>query len=501
MKKKIDFINKFNGKDKGKLESFFSKLDKLVTINKKDKQKIIEDFENFFNFFYPKRTISSMIKLLDISNFPLAYSKKNEWYPLDNSSKIYPLSMQEDWMSIYRLSYYLKEDVIPEVLQMALLFTMIRFPIFRTSVHKGFFWNYLNGVNKHFKIEKEENTPCSKINISKFGTQAFRVCFYKKRISCEFFHLLADAYGGMIFLTTLVNEYLRLLGKNVSYNSYALNPLTIAVEEEWEDAFLKNMKDEGEGSLIESKALSLDGKLSLIRPCQVLHFDLYLERLHQLAKENDVTINELLLTFLFMVLSLSTSKDGFIKIQVPINIRKFYPSKTIRNFSLYNTISIQKKDIKNFYDVLIEVKKQSREKINKEKVDGLIYHSYHLVKSLSFIPLFIKKPIANFIYRHFGDKSSTTVLSNLGKINIPSELSKEVTEADFVLGTNLTNKILFSVVTINDVVNLTLSKFTTNKSCENNLYNLLKEYNLIMRVHGSDEYEYGKRLSQDSKKS
>lgn len=492
MEKNKKYINKFNGKDKEILKSFFSKLDNVVTINKKDKERIFEDFERYFDYYYPKKKLSTLISLLDISKFPLAYSKKNEWYPLENSSKIYPFSMQEDWMSIYRLSYYLKEKVIPEVLQVALLFTMVRFPIFRTSVHKGFFWNYLDGINKHFKIEKEENTPCSKINISKFGTQSFRVCYYENRISCEYFHLLADAHGGMVFLTTLVNEYFRLLGEKVSYNEYALNILDKPNEEEWEDAFLKNVQKEGNGSLIESKALALDGKLSLIRPCQVLHFDLDYPKLHQLAKNNDVTINELLLTFLFMVLSYSTSKDGFIKIQVPINLRRYYPSKTIRNFSLYTTISIKKSDIKDFNGILEEVKKQSHENINQEKVNGLMYYSCKLVKSLSLIPLFIKKPIANLIYRYFGDKSSTTVLSNLGKINIPKEMESKVLKSDFVLGTNLTNRILFSVITVNNIVNLTLSKFTSNKSCENNLYNLLKEYDLIKCVHGSDEYEYRK---------
>ena len=68
-------------------------------------------------------------------------------------------------------------------------------------------------------------------------------------------------------------------------------------------------------------------------------------------------------------------------------------------------------------------------------------------------------------------------------------MQKEISKADFVLGTNLTNKILFSVVTVNDVIELSLSKFTTNKSVENNLYNMLKEHNLILNVHGSDEYD------------
>ena len=501
MSKNNPFLNNFNGKDKERLKSFFSELDSSIKIRKKDKEKVIRDFECYINYYKKEKSINDILKLLDLTNFSKAYSKNNDWYPLDNSSKIYPVAMHEDWMSIYRLSYYLKEPVIKEVLQLALTFTVIRFPLFRTSIHKGFFWNYLDSISKPFKVKEEENLPCSKINIDKFNTQAFRVCYYDKRISCEFFHVLADADGGMVFLTTLVNEYLRLLGKKVDYNNYAINVREDVNSEEMEDAFLKNYKKEKGGSLVEEKALPIDGKSSVVKPCQVIHFDLDFEKFHNLSKKYDVTVNELLLTFLFQVISYSTSKEGKIQIQVPVNLRKYYPTKTFRNYSLYNTICIKKSDITNFDNTLKLVKEQSRKKITKEEMDKVSYNAIHLIKSIRFIPLFIKHPIANFIYSYFGDKSSTTVLSNLGKINIPKEMSKYVTKADFVLGTNRSNKILFSVVTVNDIIELSLSKFTTNKSVENNLYNLLKEHDLIINVHGSDEYDNRKRLSENKEKS
>ncbi len=487
MDKNKEFINKYNGKDKEKLKSFFNKLDNKITLNKKNKLKVINDFENYIDYYSNSLTINEIIKRLDLTNFERGYTKNNDWYPLDNSSKIYPLSMKEDWMSIYRLSYYLAENVVHEVLQLALTMVISRFPIFRTSIRKGFFWNYLDGVNKHYAIEKENKIPCSKMNISKMGTQAFRVCYYNNRVSCEFFHVLSDAHGGIVFLTTLINEYYRLLGKKVNYNSYALDIKSNIEIDEIKDAFLDSVKEKN-GSLIEEKALSIDGKLSVIKPCQILHFNLDYHKLHSFAKKKDVTINELLLAFLFLVISYSTSKNGSIKIQVPINLRKYHHSNTLRNYSLYTTISLEKKEIDNFENVLLKVKKQSREKITNEMIDGLAGHACQLVKSLSFIPLFIKHPIANFIYNHFGDKSSTTVLSNLGKIDIPQELAKEIIKADFVLGTNRTNRILFSVITVNNIVNLSISKFTTNKSLENNLYNLLREHDLIINVEGSDEY-------------
>ena len=116
----------------------------------------------------------------------------------------------------------------------------------------------------------------------------------------------------------------------------------------------------------------------------------------------------------------------------------------------------------------------------------------NLVRNVSFIPLLIKRPITKFIYKYFGDKGSTTVLSNLGKIDIPNSLKEKVIKGDFILGTTLSNKVLTSFITINDITTLSISKFTTNSSFENNLYSLLKEYDLIINVHGSDQYEVRK---------
>ena len=125
-------------------------------------------------------------------------------------------------------------------------------------------------------------------------------------------------------------------------------------------------------------------------------------------------------------------------------------------------------------------------------MDGVMLNAKNLVHHLSFIPLFIKKPLANFIFKYFSDKSSTIVVSNLGNIILPNSMKSSVTSGDFVLGTNLSNRVLVSIITINKVLTLSISKFTTNKSFENNLYNLLKKENLIINIKGSEEYEYRK---------
>ena len=488
MYKNSEFLRRFEKDDQVKIQKFFDLILKDIHLSKKDYRKLINDFENYLLYCGTVESISTILKRLPIDIITKGYKENNDWYPLDTSSKIYPLSMREEWMSIYRLSLYLKEDVAKDVLQLALDYTITRFPLFKTSIHKGFFWNYFDSINKRFKVE-EESIPCSMIKISQNNNQCFRVLYYKNRISCEFFHVLADAHGGMVFLTTLVNEYLRLLGKKVSYNDYALKLDSKISDMELENAFLKEVKKEPGGKLMEKKAVQLDGKRSKIRPSQVIHFDLDLKKVSHLAKENGITINELLLSFLFVILSYSTSKDGEIKIQVPVNMRKFYPTKSLRNFSLYNTLGFPKKDIKSLEEMMPKVHDMSVQKLDKDSLDRVMFYAIKLVKSVTFLPLVIKNPITKFIFRFFGDTSSTTVLSNLGRIDLPEEMLKEVVGADFILGTAISNRILFSVVTIGNNLCLTLSKFTTNTSVENNLYSLLKEYDLLVRVHGSDKYE------------
>lgn len=484
------FLSNFTEDDREELSIYFDNLNKKIKLSKKETKNFIEDFEKAILYYSKSMKVEDILELLSLDNLGDIYFKKpTNWYPLDNSAKIYPLSMKENWMSLYRLSYYLTEDVVPEILQIALLFTMKRFPTFATSIRRGFFWNYIDGIKKRFSIIEDNVIPCSYINISKVGKQSFNVLYYKNRISVEIFHTLADAYGGITFLSTLVTEYFKLLGKDVSYNDIALDVNEEVNPEEIKDEFIDKKVESRNGSLIDSKALSLDGKLSNVSPCQIIHFDLDLKKLKDLAHKNKVTINELMLSFLFMVLSYSISKEGYIKIQVPVNMRKFYKSKTVRNFSLYNNISLKKSEITSLESVIKKVKNQSQEKLSKNKINEVLVYSNKLVHSLRFVPLFIKRPIANFIYGFIGDKASTSVLSNLGVVPLPSESLKNIKAADFVLGTTISNKVLFSLITVNDIVTLTVSKFTNNTAVENGLYNIFKENDLILRIHGSENYE------------
>ena len=91
--------------------------------------------------------------------------RRLRWFPLDSAAKIYPLSMTHGRMAVFRLSAYLKEEVIPELLQMALTFTIKRFPSFATTIKKGFFWHYLDTSKRRYSLEAETSVPCRPLKL------------------------------------------------------------------------------------------------------------------------------------------------------------------------------------------------------------------------------------------------------------------------------------------------------------------------------------------------
>ncbi len=486
-----EFLDKFNIDDQKVLTTFFDELNSSISLSKRERKLFNDDFEKAILYYYNNgKKVDEILKILSLDKLGNCYKEApKNWYPLDNSAKIYPLSMKENWMSVYRLSYYLKADVVPEILAVALTFVMKRFPTFRTSIRKGFFWHYIDGIKKKFNVYEDKRLPCSYINVSTLEKSSFKVVYYKNRISLECFHILCDGYGASVFLSTLVGEYLTLLDHSITKNDFVLDIEDKPTIEEARDEFITKEKERKTKGLVENRAVEIDGKLSNVRPCQLLHFDMNVDEVKKIAKSKNVTITELMLGLIFMVSSYSTSKNGDIKVQVPVNMRKYYPSRTLRNFALYIVITIKKSDISTLDEVLLEIKKQMKEKNTKEALNETMTYANKLVSSLKLIPLFIKRPIANAIYGYMGDKASTTVLSNLGTIEIPSEMKEYVEKMDFTLGTAISNRVLFSMITCNETLTLSISKFTLNTSVENNLYNLLKQNDIEVKVHGSEVYE------------
>ena len=132
------------------------------------------------------------------------------WIKLDNAATIYPSTLSKKYASMFRMTIVLKEKIDKYYLEKALNNIMKRFPTFSYKLKVGLFWCYFKHIDGIPPIEEDYKNPMLRINFRKNKHFMFRVRYFNKRIAIEYFHALTDGRGGMTFLLTLANEYLRL---------------------------------------------------------------------------------------------------------------------------------------------------------------------------------------------------------------------------------------------------------------------------------------------------
>lgn len=472
------------------LEQFFSEFDTHFLVSKKAKKQFKCDFEaaimHLYNKGVPMEEILSRISLSNLGGF---YARPSVmWFPLDNAAKIYPISMEHGSQQVFRVSVYFKDEVVPELLQMALTFTIKRFASFATTLKKGFFWHYLDMVKRRFSIEEEHDILCQPIKVSLSGSQSFRLMYYQNRVSAEFFHVLTDGTGAMTFFKCLISEYLRLCGVNAPLGDI-WNVNDTPINEEFENAFTKVEKAKNSSGFVDKTAVQMNGRLTRRRPCRILHFKMDANRLHEVAKAHGTTVTAYLLMQMFYACAAATDElTGDLNIQLPINMRKFHPSKTVRNFSMYCGIRIPIDKIGSKEELLNEINTQIAEKAKKEKMHEMITATVNLVSSIRFIPLVIKQPIAKIIYGLLGEKIYTTTFSNIGVVRFPEELMEHIDYMDFCLGAQVTNRLACAAVTCGNVATFSISKMTADPAFEEKLYQLLINDGIDTEVEGSECY-------------
>ncbi|MDE5937281.1 MAG: alcohol acetyltransferase, partial [Ruminococcus sp.] len=161
------------------------------------------------------------------------------WLRLDNAAKLYPAVKTKNWCNVFRLSVTISEKIDPDILQSALNVTVRRFPSISMKLCKGFFWYYLEASDAP-EVIPEKPYPCSKMTPQDLKKCAFRVLYYECRIAVEFFHSLTDGNGGLIFLKTLLAEYLSQKNNmKISFENGVLDCTEIPNQSKFEDSFLK----------------------------------------------------------------------------------------------------------------------------------------------------------------------------------------------------------------------------------------------------------------------
>ena len=366
------------------------------------------------------------------------------WSKLDNAAKIYPASRTKHWSNVFRLSATLTETVDTAALQTALDLTVERFPTIAARLRRGLFWYYLQQLRQAPKIKDEYSYPLAYMHPKESRRCALRVIAYENRIAVEMFHCLTDGNGALIFLKTLVAQYLRQKYKlSIPCTDGVLDCAEPPDPAELEDSFLKYAGPVS-ASRRQTDAWHFqglkepDGRLNLI--CFRLDSAQVLEKAHSY----DISLTGFLCAVLMQAIILlqeekvpRVRRRKAVKVLIPVNLRKLFPSKTLRNFVLYTTPELDPRlGHYAFREICQIVKLKMQTDITPKNMGRMIATNVSSEKNLAvrLIPLPLKNLVMKAVFLAVGERKSFMSLSNLGAVQVPAAMQPYITRMDFILG-------------------------------------------------------------------
>ncbi len=422
------------------------------------------------------------------------------WYKLDNAGKIYPALLSQRTSSLFRLSFTLKEPISLPLISRALKDTIGRFPYYRVSLKPGFFWYFLEGNPRYPRIEGDSLYPCQKMPLKKRGRFLFRVRIYKNRIALEFSHILSDGNGALIFLKTLTARYLTLKGHEIEPDreegildlKEAPDPL------EYEDAFHKHFDKTIPEASRGARAWHLKGSMLPRGQYNVITGILSAAEVKTEAKKHDVSITEFLIAQLIASfqehmenLEIPRKKMMPIRMNVPVNLRSLYPSRSMRNFFLSVEPWIDPRlGHYEFQEICAKVHHYMRYEVDRKFLNQQI--TRNMKGELNIInrlfPLHFKNLIMPSIYRILGENNYTSGFSNLGRITLPPSMAPHVQAMDFYPPPSTGNKVKCTVLSYNDQLRISFGSLIEETELERLFFTGLRKKGIHVRIESNRFY-------------
>ena len=425
----------------------------------------------------------------------LSPARSLRWMRLDNAAKIYPAAKRRNWNNFFRISATLTEPIDTAVLASALDVTARRFPSIAVRLRRGVFWYYLEEIPKTPSIQPEKSCPLAHAPFHEVRQCAFRVLVYKNRVAVEFFHALTDGTGALVFVKTLLAEYLsEKYGLSVPAEKGVLGRLEEPSPEELEDSFARYAGDVT-ASRAESTAYHLSGTPERDGYKNLVTMMIPAEKLRACAKEHGVSVTELLCAAMMQAIGeLQAEKVPNVrhrkpvKVLIPVNLRNLFPSRSLRNFASYITPEIDPRmgDC-SFSELCSLVHHKMGLENNRRTMRAKFAANVASERSpiLRVMPLFIKNIAMKAVFDAVGECKSCLCLSNLGRVELPEVMVPYVQRMDFIIGVQARAPHDCGVVTWGDTVYINCIRSIQEPELEYRFYRVLHRLGLPVKVESN----------------
>ena len=467
---------------------------KLFHAGRKCKMIVGENMWHAYTIYSLKEHKTDFLEMETFIDSVVPSPRKLRWMKLDNAGKIYPAAKRRNWNNTFRLSATLSEPINRDILRVALDTTIHRFPSIAAKLRRGTFWYYLEELSRAPEIEDERHSPLMHMPIEDIRKCAIRVLVYNNRLAIEFYHALTDGNGGLIFLKSLVAEYLeRRYSIDIPNTDGVLDREEDPSHEELVDSFLENSGDVTK-SRSEPNSYRLSGIPEKDGFINLTTFIIDSNELRLKSKEYGVTVTAFLASALICAIAeiqnrqLPRRAQKPVKILLPVDLRRIYGSKTLRNFSLYITPGIDPRMGEwEFAEVCKTIHHQMGFGITKKEMTARMTKNVNSEKAfiLRIMPLFVKNIAMKMVYNAVGEKKACLDMSNLGIVNLPDVMKEYVERFDFIIGPLPETPYNCAVITYNGQVNISFVRNVRKPELELAFFEQLRDLGVKVKVESN----------------
>lgn len=415
-------------------------------------------------------------------------------YRMDNAAVLFSFVCNKRITCLFRLCATLKEPINVSVLQRALDRIIERFPYYRVNQRPGLFWFYWETNLGKPKIIADSKYPSQMMPMRKRGIFPFRVRAFQNRIALEIYHSLTDGTGGLTFLKAIVAEYLTLKGVKTDNWEGIFRYGEKPHDEEYEDAFKKYYQPLYPKQKLLDVAFQIPHKLEKKGIYHITAGISPVKEILSKSKELNVTLTEYLTTIyidalqeIFYELPEKTQKklSKPIRLMVPVNLRRFFPSQTMRNFSLFVTPGIDPRlGHFTFDDILQTVYHYMRVEVNDRYISQQISRNVRgeIHPLMRVTPLFIKTTGGRFVYSRMGEKLYSGTLTNLGRVVMPEAFSDKIESFQFLPAPSPSNKSSCAIVSFKNNLYINFGRVIKDPIVERKFFRKLKKQGVSVKI-------------------
>ncbi len=400
-------------------------------------------------------------------------------YPIDSSAILFLAQATPEHTNVYRLTVQLREPVSAELLQRAAHRICRRFPTIIAGFRPDLFRYTVVPAAKAPVVRQDPGFLCT-MGQEEIESCAYRIYYDQCQIIIEAFHALTDGYGAVASLRALLSEYLFL-----KYGLSSPERETLLLEqpdwqEELQDAYLYHGKPASD-ALPQRYAYRIPGAA----PGQGLQkgrLHVSTQALRKAAKDSGVSVTSLVAGLMAESIMEIQQRCGPgkmpVRIMVPVDLRRQFPSGTLRNFILYTLPTLEpaeaalprKQRLQRFQS-------QIRQQADKKFLAAQISRTAAVQRSPFFriLPRQWKCALTCLINHLMGEKNSSITVTNLGQVPLSEAMRDHIRWIDVDLTPRRQSPYNCGLLSCGDVTSINLTRFGSHRELENLFFDKVRQ--------------------------